>query len=180
MPHLPMLLYGVLAALSLGGAAGAVCCGSVVHAAACLVLAALGVAGILGFVLGAPLVAAALTLVYGTLAVLVYLLAVREGEEAAPRARTGVATAITTATACVALAAAVVLHLLDLVDLEPPLPGGSGDISVIGDAAVTTLGSSLMDRHLLSFGLLGVFLLVGTVAVVHAARTGTPPQEGGR
>jgi len=180
VPHLPMVLYGVLAALSLGSATGVVLCRSVVHSAACLVLATLGVGGILGFLLGAPLVAAALALVYGTLAVLVYLLAVREGEDAARSVGVGAKAALPSAAACLALAALLAVHLLDVGDLEPLLPGDSEGLSEIGDSATTALGRSLVDRYLMSFGLLGVFLLIGTLAVVQAARAVRPPEEGER
>jgi len=180
VPHLPMVLYGVLAALSLGSAAGVVLCRSVIHSAACLVLATLGVAGILGLLLGAPLVAAALALVYGTLVVLVYLLAVREGEDAARSVGVGAAAAFPGAAVCLVLAALLVVHLLDMGDLEPLWPGDPGDLSDIGDSATTALGRSLVDRHLMSFGLLGVFLLIGTLAVVQAARAVRTPEEGER
>ena len=178
MQHLPIILFGVLAALSLGSAIGVVLCGQVVHAAVCLVLAALGVAGILGFLLEAPLVAAALTLMYGTLAVLVYLLAVREGDGAVRPAGLGGVAALPGTIVCLAVAAALVHQLLDLSGFEPLLAREGENVPAVGDSAAAAIGHSMVDGYLLSSGLLGIMLLVGTLALAHAGRRDEPPEEG--
>ena len=178
MQHLPMVLFGVLAALSLGSAIGVMLCGSIVHAAVCLVLAALGVAGILGFLLEAPLVAAALTLMYGTLAVLVYLLGAREGDRADRPAEVGRAAAIPGTLACLAVAAVLSYHLLDPGDIEPLLPGAGEGVSAGEDSATAAIGHAMVDRYLLSSGIIGIMLLVGTIALARTGRSAKTPEEG--